>query len=284
MAVIDSQVHAYEPNHAGRPWATVPDWPAQATGDDMVAAMDAVGVDGALLVSAFSMYRYDPSYAIEVRARHPYRFAMITPVDPSDPAVDEQIQDWAALEGAVAIRLVLRDEVSEDPNDPGIARVLDTAARLSLPVNLLSWDRPAQGRALAAAYPETRLIIDHLGIKQPYHPPVPPEPFAELPGVLEMAAFDNVAIKVSGTCTLSRRGFPYDDIWEPLARVFEAFGLERCMWGTDWTRALAMLTYEQGVAPFRATDRLSDEERAMLMGGALARVYDWGPTGRAAAG
>jgi hypothetical protein len=27
------------------------------------------------------------------------------------------------------------------------------------------------------------------------------------------------------------------------------------MWGTDWTRTIGMLTYEQGVAPFRDTKR-----------------------------
>ena len=51
MATIDCQVHAYERNHAGRPWAGFLHGPPQVTGDDMVAAMDAVGVDGALLVS-----------------------------------------------------------------------------------------------------------------------------------------------------------------------------------------------------------------------------------------
>jgi len=39
------------------------------TGDGMVAAMDAVGVDGALLVSPFSMYRYDASYAVAFTRR-----------------------------------------------------------------------------------------------------------------------------------------------------------------------------------------------------------------------
>lgn len=43
--------------------------------------MDAVGVDGAILVSAFTMYRYDASYAIAVQKRHPDRFAVIKPVD-----------------------------------------------------------------------------------------------------------------------------------------------------------------------------------------------------------
>ena len=55
MAIIDSQVHAYEANTPERPWHTVPNWPDHVTGDEMVAAMDSVGVDGAIFISAFSM-------------------------------------------------------------------------------------------------------------------------------------------------------------------------------------------------------------------------------------
>ena len=51
------------------------------------------------------------------------------------------------------------------------------------------------------------------------------------------------------------------------------------MWGTDWTRAVRLLTYEQGVEAFRVADRLSDSDRAALMGGALARIYGWTPGG-----
>jgi hypothetical protein len=36
-----------------------------------------------------------------------------------------------------------------------------------------------------------------------------------------------------------------------------------------------MLTYKQGVEAFRVTDRLSDGERAALMGDTLQRVYNW---------
>ena len=49
------------------------------------------------------------------------------------------------------------------------------------------------------------------------------------------------------------------------------------MWGTDWTRAVGLLTYEQGVEAFRVTDRLSDSDNATLMGGTLQRVYRWSP-------
>ena len=87
-------------------------------------------------------------------------------------------------------------------------------------------------------------------------------------------------VKISGACTLSHEPFPYPDIWDPLRRIFDAFGIDRCMWGTDWTRAVNLLTYEEGVEPFRRTDRLTEDERAALMGGTLERVYGWAPPGR----
>jgi L-fuconolactonase len=275
MPTLDAQVHAYERNHPGRPWAGTLYGPAEVTGDQMVAAMDAVGVDGAILVSPFSMYRYDASYALEVYAAHPARFRLVKPVDPTDPAVIDTIADWARTKGTVGIRIFLRDNVSTDPADPAINRVLAAAAQHALQVNVACTGRLDQAGQLAARNPNTRMVIDHLGLPQPHEPPPSEQPFADLPKLLALAARDNVAVKISGACTLSREPFPYKDIWDPLGRVFDAFGFDRCMWGTDWTRAVGLLTYEQGVDAFRITDRLSDSERAALMGETLSRIYDW---------
>jgi L-fuconolactonase len=277
MPTIDAQVHAYERDHPGRPWADVLAGPPEVTGDQLVAAMDEVGVDGAILVSAFTLYRYDASYALEVYARHPGRFALVKPVDPTDPAVAETIAEWATTPGAVAVRIMLNRGVSSDPADPGINGVLAAAARHALPVNLLAAGRLQQAYDLAARNPDTQIVIDHLGLRQPLAPPSPAQPFADLPGLLALAAQPNVAIKLTGACTLSHEPFPYRDIWEPLGRILDAFGLDRCLWGTDWTRAVALLTYEEGVDAFRVTDRLSDSDRAALMGGTLTRIYRWAP-------
>src|SRR5216110_746952 len=76
MLTLDAQVHAYERNHPGRPWVGTLAGPVEVTGDQMVAAMDAVGVDGAVLVSPFTMYGYDASYALEVHRQHPGRFGL----------------------------------------------------------------------------------------------------------------------------------------------------------------------------------------------------------------
>jgi predicted TIM-barrel fold metal-dependent hydrolase len=279
MPIIDAQVHAYEHDHPGRPWAGVLRGPPHVTGDEMVAAMDAVGADGALLVSPFSMYRYDASYALEVHAAHPGRFGLIKPVDPGDPAVGDTIADWAATKGTAGVRIMLnREGVSTDAADPGLNRVLAAAAWHALPVNLMATGRLEQAAGLAARNPDASLVIDHLGLSQPHEPPAPAQPFADLPKLLALATHANVTVKISGACTLSHEPFPYRDLWDPLWRIFDAFGLDRCMWGTDWTRAVALLTYAQGVEAFRVTDRLSDSERATLMGETLRRVYRWSPS------
>jgi predicted TIM-barrel fold metal-dependent hydrolase len=250
--------------------------PAEVTGDDMVAAMDAVGVDGALLVSPFTLYRYDASYALEVYAKHPGRFGLIKPFDPQSEAVADEIAEWARTPGVVGARLMLTSR-SRAADDPGLNRILAAGAQAGIPVNVLCWGKLALLRDLARRNPNTQIVIDHVGLLQPFTPPAPPDPFAELATVVSLAAYDNVAIKISGACTLSHQPFPYPDIWEPLSQIFEAFGFDRCLWGTDWTRAVGLLTYEQGVEAFRVTDQLSEAERSALMGGTLAKIYHWSP-------
>jgi predicted TIM-barrel fold metal-dependent hydrolase len=277
MTIVDSQVHAYEANTPKRPWASVPNWPDHVTGDEMVAAMDKVGVDGAIFISSFSMYRYDASYAVEVAKAHPTRMAIVKPVDPDDPGVADVIAEWKKIPGAVGIRIMVPKENKRDANDPGLDRILRAAVRYDFPVNMLCWGNLDVGTALVDRHPDTRFIIDHLGIVQPRVPPAPPEPWADLPKVLALAKRPNAVIKVSGACTLSREPYPFADIWDPLARVFDAWGFERCLWGTDWTRAFAVVNYENAVRPFVETKRLSDSERAMLMGGACIKAYRWSP-------
>ena len=178
------------------------------TGDEMVAAMDKVGVDGAIFISAFSLYRYDASYAVEVQRAHPGRLAIIKPVNPDDPAVEDVIAEWKKTPGAVAIRIWLTKDAKRAPDDPALDRITRAAVRHDFPVNIHCWDNLDAGMALIDRHPDTRFIIDHLGILQPRVPPAPPEPWAVLPKVLELARRPNAVIKVSGACTLSREPIP----------------------------------------------------------------------------
>jgi L-fuconolactonase len=92
------------------------------------------------------------------------------------------------------------------------------------------------------------MIIDHLGLEQSNAPQA--DPWKDLPKVLAMARYKNTRIKISAACTLSREPFPFNDLWDPILRIIDAYGVERCMWGSDWTR-VANATYRESVEAFR---------------------------------
>jgi predicted TIM-barrel fold metal-dependent hydrolase len=143
-------------------------------------------------------------------------------------------------------------------------------------VNLLCWSRLEQAAQLAAGNPNTRLVIDHLGLRQPFEPP-PPHPWADLPKVLALAADPNVAIKITSAGTLSRTSrFPTrtSGIRSPTSSTHSP-STAAC--GAP-TRAVKLLTYKEGVEAFRLTDRLSDGDRAKLMGGTASRIYGRSPS------
>ena len=188
----------------------------------------------------------------------------------------EEVEEWAATPGVVGARIMLRPyEFTE--YDPGLSSILDAGAKAGIPINIMCSGNLDLFSHLADKHPNTQMVIDHLGIPQPHLPPVPENPFADLDKVISLAKHDNVVIKISGAGTLSHESFPYVDIWEPLSKIFDAFGLDRCLWGTDWTRAVELLTYKEGVEAFRVTDSLSDSEREILMAGSLSKIYKWAP-------
>ena len=196
-------MHAYERDRPERPWAGTLTGPAEVTGDDMVAAMDAVGVDGALLVSRRTPCTGTTRVTrwrctLNIRASSD----LIRPFDPTSDAIEDEMRDWTSHDGVVGARIMLTyGDYSAD--DPGLARILDAAADCGVPVNLMCSGHLPLFRALAGSHPNTRMVIDHVGIEQPRQPPAPPDAWADLDAVAALAEFDNVAIKISGACTLS---------------------------------------------------------------------------------
>lgn len=249
--------------------------PDEVTGDDMVSAMNQAGVDGALLVSV-SSYGSDPSYIVDVRQTYPSRFAMILPSNPHQSDVTESIAEWSKVEGAVGIRLVLIGDLSLAVGD--LAPAVAAAGHYDLPLCLLCSGRLDLVGDLAARYPDTRTIVDHLGLLQRALPPPPDNPFEDLENLLALPRYPNLAVKMTGAATLSHQPFPFDDMWLPLERVFDSFGLDRCMWGTDWTRTTEFVSHSDAIATFRDTSRLSEPDREALMGETLSQIFGGSPT------
>ena len=235
MEIIDAQMHVWERDHTARPWVGVGHGgPVEATGDQAVAMLDEAGIDGAIIITTPSIYGFDPSYGLQVAADHPTRFAVVAPMDPASPDMDQAVDEWASLPTTTGLRLMLYDDPSADRFDAGgFDAYLSAAERTAQPMCVGGTRRFKQVAQAAERYDELQLVIDHLGM-----PAFRPErneepPFAHLSELLALARFPNVAVKVTGMPTLSYQEFPYEDIWSPIRQTIEAFGVDRVMWGSD---------------------------------------------------
>lgn len=279
MTVVDAQVHAYERDHAERPWLGMLPGPPAVTGADLVAAMAAAGVDAAIVVSPWSLYRSDTSYAVEVYRAFPDRFRLVAPIDPYATDVEDTVAAWGETPGAVGVRLMAGITDGFDAGDAGVRSVVSAAVEKQFPVCVFSPQNVSIVEDLVRLYPDAQFVLDHLGLMPVLAPPVPADPFAGLDTVLALARFPNLTTKVTGICTFSHAPFPFDDLWEPLGRVFDAFGIDRCMWGTDWTRATDLVDYPDSVNSFRHHSPLSASDRDALMRGTAERIFGWSAAG-----
>jgi L-fuconolactonase len=294
--LIDAQVHVWETNHAARPWATdprqaiaglIPGTPAwrdmePVSDAGLLAAMDAEGVDGAVLVTSATHYGFDNSYALECAARSP-RLRVVGRVDPERPDAPELVAGWMDHPRTVGLRvLVVAEDERQSLRDGRYDAVFAAAQQHGVPICTYPVGQATVIARLARRFSELPLVIDHLGLAQPPMRGVQEDRFAGLEEVLALAEYPNVTVKLSGTPTLSRQAPPFADVWPAVHRLLQAFGVERVMWGTDWTRTRPICGLHEQVRFVTDTAELSTSDKRQLLSGTARRIFRWddrgGPT------
>jgi predicted TIM-barrel fold metal-dependent hydrolase len=243
----------------------------------MLDAMDEASVDAALIVTSIAA-GWDNGYGLEVAHRTPGRFRVVGRVDHLAPDVGETIERFAADPMAVALRTLLLDEsYAEQARSGAYDSYLAAASRCGLPVCILGARCLDAIAALVDGHPDTRFVLDHFGVGGVVLGMVTRDELelaARVPLVLELAARDNVAVKLSGGPSLSEAPYPFTDLWPLLDRYLEAFGPDRLMWGSDWTR-VHNASYREGVDYLRESGQLTPDVADALFAGSLRQIFDW---------
>src|SRR6266700_3655002 len=140
-----------------------------------------------------------------------------------------------------------------------------------LPVGLLAGGHMAALGAIAERHPGLKLHIDHHGRGGGGGAGTDDAAFANLAEMLAVAKYPNVAVKLSGAPSYSSQPYPYRNIHKYIRQIFDAFGPQRCFWGTDITRMPC--SYRQCVTMFtEELPWLKGRDLERVMGGA---VVDW---------
>jgi predicted TIM-barrel fold metal-dependent hydrolase len=226
---VDSHLHVFWPERY-----PFPDGPgyrpsqseAAANPDAMGQVLQQHGVTHALLVQPGG-YAFDNRAMIDTIAASEGRMKGIAGVD---VAVSEAELNDLKRGGIVGVRLNLYSFDADVFTKPGVREFLDKCASLDLFVEVFATSAMWVTIAEPLRRSKARLIIEHMGW---------PDVSAGIaqPGfqtVLKLAGDADAAVKLTCGFRLSKIGFPYDDVTPYGQALLEAFGAERCLWGSDW--------------------------------------------------
>jgi predicted TIM-barrel fold metal-dependent hydrolase len=269
MLIVDSQIHIWQNGKMSAHHRQVPTYSI----DDALSEMRKAGVDCAVIHPPSSLGEAVNAYAVEAVRLHPDKFCILGHFDLLSPDRERIVANWRQRPGMLGLRFTFSQPHEKSWwTDGSLDWFWAACEKQGLRVGLLaSGDHMAALAKIAERHPGLKLHIDHLGRGGGGGGVKDDAVFANLDQMLALAKLPNIAVKMSGAPSYSTDPYTYKNIHRHLQRIFEAFGPDRCFWGTDITRMPC--TYRQCVTMFtEELPWLKGRDLERVMGGA---VVDW---------
>ncbi len=278
--IVDCHVHVWELPPFAPVGPTAPTWNTETKEagpiEVLVDEMAENGVDAAVLVQS-SGSTWDNSYVAHSTNRWPDRFKSIGLVDPTDPENAMISAKWMDDYGVAGFRFhpdYYPNDVVLDPERNGamFSEIERRGGIVKVHNRVANVDQMSQ---IVPNFPGITWIVDHM---------MYPEPEMSRDGwqayrpVLDLAQHPNVIMMISDVHNRSNEGFPYSDMHDAVKSAIDAFGIERCIWGTGYPGDLRVkhgwITLAEELRLIRkGFDWLSAGEVDALLGGTAQRVY-----------
>jgi len=278
--IIDSQIHIWAENTPERPWAPGMEnrahLPEPLTAEMAIGMMDDAGVDAAILVPP-SLEGGRNDLCLQAAADYPDRFAVMGRLNIDKPSAPADLAAFPEQEGMLGVRLTFHRPENIEMISNGVADwIWPELVRLDLPAMVHAPTGLKLLADIADAHPGLHIIIDHMGFaRETMDDKVP----AAVERLVALARCPNISVKVSALPCYSTEPYPHRNLHDPLKRIIEAFGVERCFWGTDYSRLPADSSYRKAVTMFtEELDFLKGDELDAVMGTSLARYLNWPKT------
>lgn len=272
MLIVDSQIHVWQNGRMSAHHRQVDTYSIE----DAVAEMKSAGVDCAVIHPPSSLGEAVNVYAEEAVRRHPEKFCILGHMDLLSPDREQIVANWRKRTGMLGFRFTF-NQLNQQAwwTDGSLDWFWAACEKQDLRVGLLaSGSNMAALGKIAVRYPGLKLHIDHIGRGGGGKGVVDDAVFADLGNMLALARQPNVAVKLSGAPSYSSAPYPYRNIHGYLQQIIDAFGPERCFWGTDITRMPC--SYRQCVTMFtEEMPWLKGRDLELVMGGAVVNWLGW---------
>jgi L-fuconolactonase len=239
--------------------------------DDLAAELGANEVAGSVAVQA-DQSEAETRFLLDISERHRFVLGVVGWVDLLAGDLEEQLQRYAVHQHLCGVRHIAQAEPNSFLQREDVVRGIGTLHRFDLTYDILVYppQLPA-ALSLVQRLPDQRFVVDHAAKPRIRDGIV--EPWAK--HMKQLAGHENVWCKVSGLVTEGDWNGWTPGMFEPyLDVVFEAFGTERLMFGSDWPVCTLAASYAQ-VADLidDYTRDLSTTEREAVFGGNAIEFY-----------
>jgi predicted TIM-barrel fold metal-dependent hydrolase len=248
--------------------------PPSFTDDDLLAIAKPSGVGRVVLIQHSIYHLFDNSYVLDVARRRPQQFRVVAMLDDTRPDAAAAMPKLLT-QGVTGLRispLIRKEHAEKWLETPGMDKMWSTGAKTRQAMCcLINPQQISDVDKMCQKHPDTPVVVDHfarIGMDGVLRND-------DLSSLCRLATHKQVAVKLSAFYALGRKTPPYRDLIPMVKRVFDAFGPERLMWGSDCPYQL-----QQGnsyAASFQLVsnelDFIIDEERHWLLSKTAEKTF-----------
>lgn len=262
--VIDCHAHIYGEDETKYPTIESPRRPPAGKGTiaHLQREMKAADVRHVTAVQTSSYYRWDNRFTMDASRAHKNFMVGICTLNPDDPGSPDLLETYVKHYNARGMRSIPGQSGRFD--DPGVEALWDKAGELGVVVNVLTrGEKQREVEALAQRHPGLRIVIDHC-----LYPKAGPTLEPTLKAVTALAGLPNTHAKLSFVPGGSNEAFPFRDMHEACHRIINAFGADRCVWGSGFPCELwcPKSTYQKNLQVFTHEMGLDEDTKKKVLG------------------
>lgn len=271
MDIVDTHAHIYSPDERRYPVIDKPLRPPGGKGslEDLRKDAQAAGVAACCLIQVSTFYRFDNRYIADSAKANPDWTAGVVTLSPDNPDSPLLLAGLARDYGIKGMRSIPAADGRLD--HPGVRALWRTALDMGLVINVLTTrEKTGEIDRLLRDFRALPVVLDHcLNLK------VGPELQPILDAVLFLSNRPNLHAKVTCVPTGSATGYPCADMHEPILKVIDAYGPERCVWGSDFPCELwtPKVSYAEHLRIFQKDLPLSAAAREQVLGATARRLW-----------
>lgn len=269
--IIDCHAHIYGEDETKYPTIAKPYRPPKGKGTiaHLKSEMHAAGVRYVTAIQTSTFYRWDNRFTADsARANKDFMVGVCT-LDPDDAKSPALLEKYVKQYNVRGMRSIPAKSGRLD--DPGVDKLWETAERLGIVINaLVSRDKRKEVEVLAKRHPKLSVVIDHcLNLK------AGPTLKATLSDVVALSRLPNVHAKLTFIPTGSKQEFPCGDLHDACRTVIDAFGADRCVWGSDFPCELwcPKISYSQHLKIFTHELGLDGATKQAVLGKTAFRLW-----------